>query len=125
MWSTGRPESWERRAKNVVKNTTIPRRQLDLTNSALQGETHTFNRREFKSSPQDKLGSGTSPPTQLKAGTLSKNLQHVEWQAKVLARFGSVGDFDDNPHAMICFSKEEVYSHIGRVVEGAVGNVSL
>lgn len=64
-----------------------------------------------------------SSPTQLKTGTLLYNFQHIEGQAEIVVGSGSVGNFNDDPHAMVCGPQKEVYSHFGRIVKGAVGAV--
>lgn len=49
----------------MVKNTTMPITQLLDMARPFKLEILTFNGGELESSPQDKLGSGTSSPTQL------------------------------------------------------------
>jgi hypothetical protein len=88
--------------------------------TAVNLELLTLNGGELESSPQDKLGSGTSSPTQLQTGSLPKNFEHVEGQAKVLVGFASTGNFNDDSHAVVSFSEEEVDSHVGRVVECSI-----
>lgn len=121
MRSTGRPESWERRARKVQKKTTSsvwsawPGRKLEI---------RTLDSGELEIGPDNQSFSSLAPSAQLQTGPHADDFQHVQRETVVFAAAGGARGLAQDAGAVVVLADVKVDAKVGVSIERSSWSVA-